>query len=105
VLDDVDRTYPDATVIYTLDLYDYHSSIITLRLFVENDMNGYAEKKVKLSLQLPTLTPTVTPTPTETPTPTPEVTATETPTPTATGSFTETPTETLTIVPVSSATP
>jgi len=105
LLDDVDRTYPDATVIYTLDLYDYNSSIITLRLFVENDMNGYAEKKVKLSLQLPTLTPTLTPTPTETPTPTPEMTATATSTPTATGVFTETPAGTLTIVPISSATP
>lgn len=105
LLDNVSRSYPDATVIYTLDLYDYDNATITLRLFVENDMNGYAEKKVKLSLLLPTLTPTITPTPTETPTPTPEMTATETPAATATVSIAETPTETLTIAPILSATP
>ncbi len=64
-------TYPDATVIYTLDLYELGSKTITLRLYVENDMNGYAERKVTLSFTLPTLTPiahqTLYPTLTETP--------------------------------------
>ncbi len=78
LIEDGRSTYPDATVIYTLDLYEVGSQTITLRLFVENDMQGYAEKKITISFALPTPTPTITPTPTETPTPTPEVTATAT---------------------------
>ena len=86
-------TYPQATVIYTLDLYDYNSAVISLRLFVENDMNGYADKRITITSLLPTQTPTPTLMPTETPTPTPTDTpqpeATETPTP----EFTDTPVE------------
>ena len=99
LVEDGRATYSDATVIYTLDLYDIHSSTITLRLYVESDLDGYAEKKVTISSLLPTLTPTVTLTPTETPTPTPEIT--ETPTPVST----ETPTEVFTETPVSTPTP
>ncbi len=103
LIEDGRSTYSDATVIYTLDLYQIGNSTITLRLFVENDMNGYAEKKITISFLLPTLTPTLTPTPTETPTPTPETTATETPVipGTETPTLTETPTET----PTSTSTP
>lgn len=99
LLEKVTRSYPDGAVVYTLDLYEFEDSVITLRLFVENDMNGYAEKKINLSLYLPTPTPTITPTPTETPTPT--MTPTETPTVTPEETSTATPTET----PTPTATP
>ncbi len=85
-------TYPQATVIYSLDLYDYNSAVISLRLFVENDMNGYADKRITITTLLPTQTPTPTLLPTETPTPiptdTPQPEASETPIPefTPTGS-------------------
>ncbi|MGV8025544.1 MAG: AmmeMemoRadiSam system protein A [Anaerolineaceae bacterium] len=106
LIEDGKRTYSDATVIYTLDLYKMNNSTISLRLFVENDMNGYAEKKITLSFMLPTLTPMPTPTatgtpistPTGTPIPTPTeiptLIPTETPTPTPGAIPTETPSET-----------
>ncbi len=99
LIDDGRSTYSDATVIYTLDLYEIPSSTITLRLYVESDLDGYAEKKVTISSLLPTLTPTITATPTETPTPTPEFTETPSETPT------ETSTETPTVTPESTPTP
>ena len=99
LIDDGRSTYSAATVIYTLDLYEIPSSTITLRLYVESDLDGYAEKKITISSLLPTLTPTITPTPTETPTPTPEVTETPSETPT------EISTETPTVTPESTPTP
>jgi penicillin-binding protein 1C len=99
LLEDVRRTYSEATVIYTLDLHKIGSSTITLRLYVENDMNGYAEKKITISFTLPTQTPTVTPTPTETLIPNETAIPINTPTPTETPTPIETPTPTETPIP------
>lgn len=81
----------------TWDISNLQPGIITLRLYMKSNNNGYAEKLFRLNMQLPpptsTSTPTITATPTETATPT----VTETPTETAT--VTETPTVTPTMTP------
>ncbi|MBV6450589.1 MAG: Monofunctional biosynthetic peptidoglycan transglycosylase [Anaerolineales bacterium] len=82
--------------IFTWDLKDVTNNKITLRIYLLNGEEFYAEKRITLTLDLPTptpeptATPSITPlpptdaptaTPSETPTPTPP---TETPTPSAT---------------------
>jgi hypothetical protein len=74
--------------VYSWDLTNFPSTVVTLRLYLRGPDNAYAERKIRLMLQVPTPTPT--PTPTETPTPMP----TETPTPTNTLEPTATPSET-----------
>jgi penicillin-binding protein 1C len=76
------------------DLTGVQNGIITLRLHVKSNNNGYAEKVLRLNLQLPAPTMTQTPTITTTPTVTITPTVTETPTPTATPTETPTPTAT-----------
>ncbi len=75
-----------ATTIYTLDLTQINSPMLSLRLFMRSRTGGYAIRTIEVTLNLPTPTPnpTPTPTPTETPTPTAVPPPTETPTPTAT---------------------
>jgi len=85
--------------IFTWDLNDITSDKITLRIYLMNGEEFYAEKRVTLTLNLPTPTPepTLTPTlvpPTDIPTNTP--TPTETPTPTLPPPPTDTPTPSLT---------
>ena len=76
------------TVVYTWDLTGLPDGQVTLRLYMNSNHDGYADKRIHINLQLPTPTPTLTPT--ETPTPTP----TETPTPSETPTETPTPSET-----------
>lgn len=71
----------------TWDLSAIEQGLVTIRLYMKSDNNGYAEKLFRLNIQVPTRTPTITPTITPTPT------STATPTPTAT------PTQTLTPPP------
>lgn len=81
----VDKTgeqVKDPTKIYTWNLTDVKDPIITLRLYMESTEDTYAERRIRLVLQVPTPTPTQTPTATMTPT------VTNTPEP----SFTPTPT-------------
>ena len=88
----------NATKISEWDLSEIEAGPITLRIIVRSTFDTYAEKKIKLTLAVPTPTPTLTETPTETPTPTP------TPTPTLAPTFTPTPTRTPTAVPTNTAT-
>ena len=94
------NSFPQSAVIFTWDLKDITTNQITLRLYLMNGEDYYAEKRVTLSLNLPTPTPTVTPTPTLVP---PSALPTDTlapavPTATVTP-FPPTPTETPTIGP------
>jgi len=87
----------------TWDLGDVRSGMITLRLFMKSDNNGYAEKLFRLNIQVPTRTPTSTPTltPTSTATSTPTITVTSSPsmTPSMTPTLTPSPTTTTTPTP------
>ena len=70
----------------TWDVSNLPPGIITLRLYMKSNNNGYAEKLFRLNMQQPTptasSTPTITLTPTVTSTPTITITPTETLTPT-----------------------
>ncbi|RME91025.1 MAG: penicillin-binding protein [Anaerolineae bacterium] len=106
--------------LYIWDLNDVPNGELTLRLYMSGKQ-GYAERRIHLTLSIPTPTPTPTLTPTPTPTFTPTITPspTFTPTPTATSSPTltpsptpsatvtpgETPTPSATIVPPATVTP
>ncbi|HEY60641.1 MAG TPA: penicillin-binding protein [Anaerolineae bacterium] len=94
LIEGVKNKYDQPTKLYSLDLYEVNASSITLRIYLESDNGGYAEKKIHLNILVPTLTPTITPTPTETPTPSPapSETATSPPTSTETPIPTDTPT-------------
>lgn len=81
------------------DVSDSHPGYVTLRLIMKSNNNGYAEKLLRLNLQLPTPTASSTPTVTSTPTETATPTITETPT------ASPTPSETLTVTPTLTATP
>jgi len=99
--------YENADVIYKWDLNNVKGDHITLRIYLMNGDEYYAEKRVFLNLNLPTptpeptLTPSLTPTatlpaPTDIPTDTP---VPPTPTETSTPLPSETPTETPTTGP------
>ena len=81
------------------DVSDSHPGFVTLRLFMKSNNNGYAEKLLRLNLQLPTPTASSTPTVTNTPTETATPTITETPTASTTPTETPTATPTVTITP------
>ncbi|MBI5703119.1 MAG: transglycosylase domain-containing protein [Chloroflexota bacterium] len=81
--------YEQPDIIYTWDLQEVKESRITLRLYLMNGEDFYAEKRIFLTLELPTPTPEPTLTPTLVP---PTIAPTETPTPTP--SFTPPPTNT-----------
>ena len=99
------NAFPTPSLIYTWNLEGITDSQVTLRLYLSNGEDFYAERRVTIALNLPTPTPlpTMTPTltefpPTETPTnipvtdtPPPPVIPTETPT--------QFPTETPTVTP------
>ncbi len=87
VLAQGNSSFPQPAVIYTWNLKDVTANQITLRLYLMNGEDFYAEKRIFLSLNLPTPTPL----PTLTPTPIPP-TAFPTDTPIPTGTPTETPT-------------
>jgi membrane peptidoglycan carboxypeptidase len=79
---------PEELGVWELDPFT-EPGIITLRIFVTGEEDGYAERTIQVRINIPTPTPT--PTPTETPTETPTVTPTASPTPTITPSPTPTP--------------
>ena len=93
--------------LYLWDLTDFSDGVITLRLSIFGKKDAFAERFIRVTLNLPTPTPTQTATPTSTATPLPTFTPTETsppPTPTwtpapPTATFTETPVPTDTPVP------
>lgn len=94
------NAFPQSAVIFTWDLKDVTTNQITLRLYLMNGEDFYAEKRITLSLNLPQPTATVTPTVTVVP-PTAFPTDTSVPavvTPTLTP-FPPTPTETPTTGP------
>ena len=96
--------------LYTWDLDDLPNGEISLRLSLEGDNDGYAERIVRVTLNLPTPTPTPTATPTSTATPLPTATPTLLPTetpipPTATFTDTPLPTATFTDTPLPTETP
>ncbi|HUV15355.1 MAG TPA: transglycosylase domain-containing protein [Pelolinea sp.] len=71
------------------DVYEADATRITLRIYIYSSKGTFAEKRIHLNLNVPTLTPTVTPTLTETPEPT----------------WTLIPTETLPPVPTNTSLP
>ena len=84
--------------IYTWDVREMDSGVITLRLYLESKNKTYAEVRIHIDLQVPTPTPTSTPTPTMTPTAT--FTPTNSPTPTVTNTATPNFTPTWTPIPI-----
>ena len=96
---------PQPDIIYRWDLEGLPPGVLTLRLTLRGPDDAYAEKRIRLVLDVPTPTPT--PTPTDVPTPLP----TDTPWPTATLPPpppvipTDTPTPTLPFLPLPSETP
>ncbi len=95
--------HTSAEKIYTWDLTGIRPGTVTLRIYMTSKDGHFAQKRLTINVQVPTLTPTPTTTlvPTETPTPTlpPTETPTETPTPSLTSTMTETPTATETPTP------
>jgi penicillin-binding protein 1C len=91
--------------VYTWDLTGIPPGQITLRLYLQSDSNGYAERRIHFNVNLSTPTPTETMTPRPTSTRIPTATFTPTPTPSVTLPPTEYPTEPPTNTPASSATP
>lgn len=84
--------YSQPEKIFSWDLHKISGGRITLRLYLESTNGKYAQRKIHLNLQVPTLTPTVTATPTQTPTPTHTPTSTSTPEPSETPTPTSSPT-------------
>jgi 1A family penicillin-binding protein len=87
-------------VIYTWDLQTVRENRITLRLYLMNGEDFYAEKRIFLTVELPTPTPEPTLTPTLVP-----PTLTPTDIPTLTPSFTPPPTDTPPPPPTETSTP
>ena len=73
--------FENPDTIYTWGLENVEGNNITLRLYLMNGEDFYAEKRVFLTFNLPTPTPEPTLTPTETPLPLPTDLPTNTPTP------------------------
>ena len=91
LIGDTTTSVTASTNVYTLDLTGFPYQQITLRVYMQSDNGGYAEKKIQLNLNLPTPTPTPTETPTSIPSVTPTPPPTDTPIPTPTPSPTDTP--------------
>jgi len=89
--------------IYSWDLNSIQPGVITLKITMHSIRGGYAEKKIHLNLQVPTVTPTITPTLLPSPTYTPPPTQTQVPTQTYTPVPSLTPT--VTQPPANTATP
>jgi len=93
LLADGKNKFESPSLIFDWDLLDIPGDRITLRLYLTNGEDSYAERRITLRLNLPTPTPTPTLTPTETVTAAPD-TPTETPTLTPTETLTPFPSET-----------
>jgi membrane peptidoglycan carboxypeptidase len=98
---DINTPVSSPTKVYTWDLTGMPDGQITLRLYMQDDGNIYADQNIHLNLSLPTPTPI----PTETPTPTPSVTPTQPPTDTPMDTPTEPPTPTPTDTAIPTETP
>jgi penicillin-binding protein 1C len=85
----------EPAMVYSWDLMGFPQTVVTLRLYMRGQEDGYAERQERIFLQVPTPTPTQTPLPTETPVP-----PTETPTPTPEPSLTPSPSETSMFSPL-----
>jgi penicillin-binding protein 1C len=92
------NAFPNPSVIHTWDLTTVQENTVTLRLYLTRGEEYFAERRVTVTLNLPTPTPSITPSPTlpaptdiPTDTPVPDV-PTETPTEFPTDTPTETPT-------------
>ena len=101
VLNQGNQAFPQPGLIHTWDLTGVTSNVVTLRLYLMNGEDFYAEKRatIGLNLPVPTETPTSTPTtvpptafPTDTSVPPVIASPTETLTPFPTPTFTETAT-------------
>jgi penicillin-binding protein 1C len=105
LISEIDTAVPEPIKVYTWDLTGIPDGQVTLRLYMQADRDGYAEKRIRLNLTLPTPTPT----PTETPTPAPSVTPPPPPTdtlpPIPTDTLPPTPTDTLPPTPTDTPTP
>ena len=101
LMENVTIPYRVPEKVISWDMKDVPAGIITIRIYMESVLGTFAEKNIRLDIQLPTETPTPTPTHTETPTPT------FTPTPTGTSTLTPIPTDTPqpTYTPTPSTTP
>lgn len=85
LVDNTTNQYVNPERIHTWDLQDVPAGQVTLRIVMDSvDEDQYAERKIRLNLQVPTPTPTLTPTMTVTPTPTQTLVPTATFTPTNT---------------------
>jgi penicillin-binding protein 1C len=98
---DINTPVSSPTKVYSWDISGIPNGQVTLRLYMQGDGNGYADKNIHLNINLPTPTPTLTPTPTETVTPSPSSTPIPTDTPTATPIPSDTPSP----VPSATSTP
>jgi penicillin-binding protein 1C len=99
LLGETNQRFPESSLIYTWDLSNVQESNITLRLYLFKGEEYYAERRVSITLNLPTPTPSVTPTATP-------FTSTEVPTDTPVPALpTETPTQFPTDVPTETPTP
>jgi membrane peptidoglycan carboxypeptidase len=87
--------FENPDTIHSWDLEDVDDNNITLRIYLMNGEDFYAEKRVLLTFNLPTPTPTLTLTPTLTSFPPTDVPATDTSVPTTNTSVPATPTSTL----------
>ena len=109
LLENVTIPYSVPEKVLSWDMKDVPAGIITIRVYMESVLGTFAEKNIRLDIQLPTETPTPTPThtltPTSTFTPTPTGTFTSTPLPTETPLPSFTPTPTLTPTPTEIPTP
>jgi penicillin-binding protein 1C len=112
LISDTNVAVPITAKVYTWDLSGIPSGPITLRLYIQSDNDGYAEKRIHITLNIYTPTPTPTSTATATPRPTSTLVPSDTPTSTPTIPATaipsnttlpsETPTQTLTVTPTAS---
>ncbi|MEJ5203347.1 MAG: hypothetical protein WHV66_14060, partial [Anaerolineales bacterium] len=97
LLKNITKQYDKPERLITWDLKDVPPGKVTLRIYMRSTRDTYAEKRIHLIMQHPTVTPTVTTTPTLTPTETPTPIPTDTPT--LTPSPTQTSTQTPTMTP------
>jgi membrane carboxypeptidase/penicillin-binding protein PbpC len=100
-----DQPVNPAGAIYSWDLTDVPAGPVTIHLIMRSIRDTYAEKYLRLNLQVPTPTPTPTNTPIPTSTPTPTPTTTPTPSATATLFPTSTPVPTDTPFTLPTVTP
>ncbi len=103
VLGERDFPAPDPEMIYEWDLSELEAGLYTLRLYMTSAEDTYAERKIRVLIDVPTPTPTPTETPLPTPTPTFTPMPTNTPQPTPTN--TPEPSPTVAFFPKASDTP